>query len=234
MRRWLTRGRLWRKALLFACLSLPALPQPASAHDTIEATPSARLVTDLFENVIDITFAGAAEGNQDKTHRIAAIHQHLAGTIDADGIATFILGRYNHDASASDSRQPADGLLDFASSSLAKMGTAQAKAANKQPRRPRPVLSILDVTIRPDQTRLVASELTLPQGQVLPLTWEVAPQPEGLRIEDVSCFGISFRLMLRSAVASAAAGRPEEAKDLGHLLTSSVPLTGVKGVKLAP
>ena len=191
------------------------------------------LVTDLFENVIGVTFTGAADGNQDKAHRIAAIRQYLADTIDADGIATFVLGRYNHDATSGD-RQPADGLLDFASTSLAKMGTAQAKAANKQSRHPRPVLSILNVTIRPDQTRLVATELALPQGQILPLIWQVVPRPDGLRIEDVSCFGISFRLMLRSAVASAAADRPKEAKDLGHLLTSSVPLTGVKGVKLAP
>jgi hypothetical protein len=220
--------------LLFACFCLPVLPQPATAYDTIEATPSATLVTDLFENVIDVTFAGAADGNQDKAHRIAAIRQYLADTIDADGIATFILGRYNHEAAASGDRQPADGLLDFASTSLAKMGTAQAKAANKQPRRPRPILSILNMTVRPDQTRLVATELTLPQGQILPLIWEIVPRPDGLRIEDVSCFGISFRLMLRSAVASAAADRPEEAKDLGHLLTSNVPLTGVKGVKLAP
>jgi hypothetical protein len=227
-------GWLWRKALLFACFSLPVLPRVATAHEAIEATPSAMLVTGLFENVMDVTFSRSDAGDQDKAHRIAMIRQYLADAIDADGIAAFILGRYNHDDSTSGNRQPADGLLDFAATSLARMGHAQAKAANKPLARPQPVLSIRNMTIRPDQTRLVTSELSLPQGQILPLIWEITPQPEGLRIEDVTCFGISFRLMLRSAVASAAADRPEEAKDLGRLLTAAAPLTGAAGVKLAP
>ncbi|MFC5414740.1 ABC transporter substrate-binding protein [Dongia soli] len=234
MRQWLQNRRLWRKVLLFGCLCLPVLPRAANAHEAIETTPSAMLVTDLFENVIDVTFPESPGGNQDKPHRIAAIRRYLAETIDADGIATFIMGRYSHNIPASDTRRPADGLLDFAAISLATMGNAQAKAANKQLAHPRPVLSILNMTVRPDQTRLVATELTLPQGQVLPLTWEIRAQPDGLRIEDVTCFGISLRLMLRSAVASAAAERPEEAKDLGHLLTSTVPLNDARGVKLAP
>ena len=74
------------------------------------------------------------------------------------------------------------------------------------------------MTMRPDQTRLVQTELVLADGRRLPLTWEVAARPAGLRIEDVTCLGISIRLMLRGAVAEAAAEHPADAHDLAALL----------------
>jgi hypothetical protein len=92
-----------------------------------------------------------------------------------------------------------------------------------------PALTILTMTMRSDQTRLVQSELLLPNGHSLPLTWEIADRPAGLRIEDVNCLGISLRLMLRSAVAEAAAEHPEDTHDLGLLLNSNHALTQFSG-----
>ncbi len=90
------------------------------------------------------------------------------------------------------------------------------------------------MTIRPDQRRLVSSELKLPNGQILPLIWEVAARPDGLKIEDVDCYGISLRLLLRSAVAQAAAERPDDVTDLGALLGAGDALGGASHLQGIP
>ncbi len=72
----------------------------------------------------------------------------------------------------------------------------------------------------------MASELALPNGKVLPLTWKVSEQAGTLKIEDVDCLGISLRLMLRSAVAHAAAEHPDEIGNLGQLLGTTAPFGG--------
>lgn len=228
--RWHPTGGRWRKGFLAAWLLLAALPWPAKAHDVLGTTPSVTLVTDLFDAVVDAAFSMPGPADHETLPRITAIRRHLAAAIDAEGIAAFILGRYNRHTSEA----PADGLLDFAATSLAKMGAAEAKSAPGRHGRPLPVLTILDLTIRQDQTRLVTSELRLAKGQTLPLIWEIRPSPDGLKIEDVHCFGISLRLMLRSAVASAAAERPGDAANLRQLLGAAGPIGSLNGGKITP
>ena len=245
---------------------------PSSAHEAIENTPSALLVTVFFDQVVKITFPTAQgsgpslhtepdSGNIDKTvptggetqdaagsrqdvknDRIDALRQVLSRSIDADAIAHFILGRYASGAAAKvaanpgtklPSRTPANGLLDFAAETVAEMGPNSSTSKSTHARH-QPALSILDMTVRPDQRRLVSTELTLPNGHILPLIWEIAARPEGLRIEDVDCYGISIRLMLRSAVAQAAAEHPDEVTDLGALLGAGNALGGASRLQGAP
>ncbi|HEX9449013.1 MAG TPA: hypothetical protein VF920_13580 [Dongiaceae bacterium] len=140
----------------------------------------------------------------------------MARSMDADAIGRFILGRFGKDkgASATPVAAPAEGFLDFAAAAALRMTPRHRERPGDLP-----ALAIVDMKVRADQTRLVQSDLVLPGGRRLPLVWEVAEHSTGPQIEDVSCLGISLRLMLRSAVAQAAAEHPEDAQDLARLLS---------------
>lgn len=191
----------------------------ATARENVDSVPSTELVADFFARALDVVFhtrTGESSGNQ-----LGDLRAILARSIDAEAISHFILGRYAVSKPATgDKTGAADArasFLDFAAAEILRM--APAKDA---PNRPAiPSLAISNMTMRHDQTRIVASELVWPDGRRLALAWEVAERPGvGLRIEDVNCFGISLRLMLRSAVAQAAAEHPENSTDLGHLLNN--------------
>jgi hypothetical protein len=66
------------------------------------------------------------------------------------------------------------------------------------------------------------------------LIWEIAPRRDGLKIEDVDCYGISVRLLLRSAVAQAAAEDPNHVTDLGTLLGAGGALGGASHLQVVP
>lgn len=234
----------------------------AAAREAIDSSPSAALVTGLFNQIMEVTFpiapgssssAGAYPDNlmggtsagglaaspesqnltQTYSARVMALRQILSAAVDSDGIAHFILGRYanaarqsqaNSNSANRPARSPGDGFLDFAAATVAKLGSATPASSAKPPKRP--TLSIFHMTVDHDQVRLVASELALPNGKVLPLTWKVSEQAGTLKIEDVDCLGISLRLMLRSAVAHAAAEHPDEIGNLGQLLGTTAPFGG--------
>jgi hypothetical protein len=265
--------RLARRGLFWFCVTIfVSYLTPTSAHEAIDNTPSALLVTAFFDQVVEITFP-AAQGSgfslhaepdsntqdksvpagdetqaeavgrqQERNARKNALRQVLSRSIDASAIAHFILGRYAGSAASKDpanqaatlpARSPADGLLDFAAEAIAKMGTKSSSPKSRDPFL-RPTLGILDMTIRRDQHRFVSSELTLPNGRVLPLIWEIALRPDGLKIEDVECYGISVRLLLRSAVAQAAAEDPDHVSDLGALLGTGGALGGASHLQVVP
>lgn len=209
-----------------ACLlvggSLPALAdQPPTKQN--DASQPAEVVSSFFHDVLEIAFVhpDAADGPA----RVDALKLILAQTIDAGGIGHFILGRYARTSQLSASGQsmgdPGSDFLDFAARQIMRMAPASSGTVNTAKL---PSLAISNAADRsdqthPDQTHMVFSELVWPDGHRLPLAWELADRPgTGLRIEDVSCLGISLRLMLRSAVAEAAAEHPEKRANLAGLL----------------
>jgi len=216
-----------------ACLAVvtPA-DNRAVAHESFATVPSARLVSDFFDDVFKIIFLDQFSATPELQR--AALRDVLARSIDAGAISHFILGRFAAGQPASTHTPaitPTDGFLNFAAAAMMRMAPHRASGPGPVTA---PVLVILTMTMRRDQTRLVQSELILPNGRSLPLTWEIADRPSGLRIEDVNCLGISLRLMLRSAVAEAAAEHPEDAHDLGRLLGSDRALAQISGAPGSP
>ena len=200
------------------------MSRDAVARENFVSAPSSQLVSDFYEDISRTIFLDPPQTAISAQQ--AAIRGILARSVDAESISRFILGRYGaHQPSASTST-PADRFLDFATMTVMRMAPHRGAPGDG---RVAPPLTILTMTMRSDQTRLVQSEILLPNGRSLPLTWEVADRPAGLRIEDVNCLGISLRLMLRSAVAEAAAEHPEDAHDLGRLLNAGHALAQFSG-----
>jgi hypothetical protein len=213
-------------ALLVSSLSAFADQLPAVQDKN---NPSAELVSDFFQDVLKIVFTNqnAADGRA----RVDALKLVLAQTIDAGEIGRFILGRYAHGSQSPTPNlpvsDPASDFLDFAAHQIMRMAPAnnQIVTADRLPS-----LTISKATERPDQTQMVFSELVWPDGHRLPLAWELADRPgSGLQIEDVSCLGISLRMMLRSAVAEAAAEHPEKRANLASLLDAGNALGRLPG-----
>jgi hypothetical protein len=204
--------------LLFVAVLAPT--QHAKARESFATSPSAQFVSAFYSDIYKIVFLNPVGSDHDA--QTSALRSLLARATDADGIGRFILGRFANDKSAANPSAPipAEGFLDFATAAVLRLSPDSDGSSRHFPE-----LAILTMNMRADQTRLVQSELLLPGGRRLPLVWEIADRPSGLRIEDVSCLGISLRLMLRSAVAEAASEHPEEAHDLGRLLTSNHTLT---------
>jgi len=211
MLQWLTAAIV----LVVSDLSAFADQLPAERGD---ATPPTEVVSGFFQDVLKIVFVN--QNAVDAPARVDALKLVLAQAIDAGEIGRFILGRYAHNSQSPTPNQPvgdpASDFLDFAAHQIMRM----APAGNHTAATDRlPSLTISKATDRPDQTHLVFSELVWPDGHRLPLAWELADHPgAGPLIEDVSCLGISLRLMLRSAVAEAAAEHPEKRANLAGLL----------------
>jgi hypothetical protein len=212
-------------------ISLHATPAPA--HEDVATAPSALLVSSFFNNIIEIIFLEDAA--TPPATQFAAVRNALAQSIDADAISHFILGRYSHlqqpAVAGERTADPVSGFLDFAAASVMRAAPHHHDTSGPPVG---PELTVLAVTPRSDQVKLVQSELLLANGRKLPLSWEVDESPNGLRIEDVNCLGISIRLMLRSAVAEAAAEHPENAHDLGLLLSAGQPLGQFSDTPTAP
>jgi hypothetical protein len=190
---------------------------PTERSDTM---PAAGIVSGLFHGILEVAFVNQSAANSPA--RIDALKLVLAQAIDASEIGRFILGRYAHASQPSVASQPigdpGSDFLDFAAHQIMRMAPASDRMAMTDSL---PSLTISNTIDRPDQTHMVLSELVWPDGHRLPLTWELADHPgAGLRIKDVSCLGISLRLMLRSAVAEAAAEHPEKRADLAGLLNA--------------
>ncbi|HVI89739.1 MAG TPA: hypothetical protein VM659_15635 [Dongiaceae bacterium] len=190
--------------------------------------PSTELVADFFADTLNAVFHNQTNGSDER--QLDELKTILALSIDAEAISHFILGRYAAPKPASGDKTGGPdaraSFLDFAAAEILRM--APAKDAPSRPAMPS--LAISNMTMRRDQTRIVASELVWPDGRRLALAWEVAERPGiGLRIEDVNCLGISLRLMLRSAVAQAAAEHPEDRMDLAHLLNNGHHLNPLGG-----
>jgi hypothetical protein len=186
------------------------------ARESFVTTPSSQFVDAFFTDMVKIVFL--PPNAPDAASRPADLRALLARATDAEGIGRFILGRYRNGAAPAD-RPAGQGFLDFATDAAFRM-TPREGGRTSEP----PTLAILDSRVRKDQIRLVQTDLILPGGRTLPLTWEIAENPMGPQIEDVTCLGISLRLMLRSAVAEAAAEHPEDAHDLARLLAASSPM----------
>lgn len=195
----------------------------AGAPQNLVTDPSFKLVSSLFDEILEIIFPIIPSA--DVSRQAPAVRAVLARSIDADGISRFILGRYGTSrvqtvASAPGARQ-GDGLLDFAATTVMRLAprhTVISNPAGGGSQLARPQLAILAMTTKADRTKVLQSELVLTNGQRFPLTWEVVALPEGPRIEDVSFLGISIKLLLRSAIAEAAAEHPDQPHDLAHLL----------------
>jgi hypothetical protein len=197
--------------------SMPARADQPPAKPS-EARQPAEVVSGFFNDILEIVFVN--QGTTDSPARVDALKLVLAQAIDAGEIGHFILGRYARAGQSptpdQPTRDPGNDLLDFAAGQIMRMAPADngTVAAGSLPS-----LAISNAADRPDQTHMVFSELVWPDGHRLPLAWELADRPgRGLRIEDVSCLGISLRLMLRSAVAEAAAEHPEKRANLAGLL----------------
>jgi ABC-type transporter MlaC component len=197
-------------------LAASAVGQHATARESFVTTPSSQFVDSFFAEMVKIVFLAPSEANA--AARTTDLRALLARSIDAEAIGRFILGRYGKAATSADTA-PAEGFLDFATDAAFRMTPQHGRDSGALP-----VLAILDSRVRKDQIRLVQTELILAGGQHLPLTWEIAENPAGPQVEDVTCLGISLRLMLRSAVAEAAAEHPDDAHDLARLLAASSPL----------
>ncbi|HVJ43153.1 MAG TPA: hypothetical protein VM639_16745 [Dongiaceae bacterium] len=195
-----------------------SFPANALARENVDTVPSAQLVSDFFAHILEVVFHH--QTSDDPAYRHGALKTVLARSIDAETISRFILGRYAASPVPlpANGTDPQDSFLDFATTEILRMTPAKDAKPDQSPI---PSLAISHMTMRRDQTRIVASELVWPDGRRLALAWEVADRPGiGLRIEDVNCLGISLRLMLRSAVAEAAAEHPENSANLAHLLNS--------------
>lgn len=221
------RRYVGRAVIVWLCVLLAAvltLGEHAKARESFATSPSSQFVSSFFSDIFKIIFLNPTPS--DHTTQATALRAVLARSIDADGIGRFILGRFANSKSAANTaaQVPAEGFLDFATAAVLRLSPGTDGSSSHLPE-----LAILTMNMRSDQTRLVQSELLLPGGRRLPLVWEVANHPTGLRIEDVSCLGISLRLMLRSAVAEAASEHPEDAHDLGRLLTSNHALPHFNG-----
>lgn len=186
----------------------------SGTEENPQAAASALLVASFFHDTVEVVFPSRKPDNQpDQT---TALRQILARSIDAGGIGRFILGRYAR--LTQPLRDPGEDLLDFATQQIMRL--APGKTAVDSPIA-RPALAISGIADRPNQVQLVMSELVWPDGKRLPLSWEVSNAAGAAqRIEDVNCLGISLRLMLRSAVAEAAAEHPENGASLAALLTA--------------
>lgn len=210
-------------AVIFLAVAAAAGDE-AMARESFVSAPSSQLVSDFYDAISKIIFP---DQPKEIVPTRAAVRDVLARSIDADSISRFILGRFgSHQPDTNAASTPADRFLDFAALTVMRMAPHHTAPAGDYIA---PALTILTMTMRSDQTRLVQSELLLPNGHSLPLTWEIADRPAGLRIEDVNCLGISLRLMLRGAVAEAAAEHPEDTHDLGLLLNSNHALTQFSG-----
>jgi hypothetical protein len=214
------------------CLAvLSAVNNRAVAHESFATAPSTRLVSDFFGDISKIIFLDQFSGTP--AMQMTALRNILARSTDADAISRFILGRYatGPQPASVPAVSPTEAFLNFATTAMMRMAPHHHSASGQAAG---PALAIITMTMRSDQTRLVQSELILPNGRSLPLTWEIADRPTGLRIEDVNCLGISLRLMLRSAVAEAAAEHPEDGHDLGRLLGSDPALAQFSGASGLP
>lgn len=229
------RGRVRRHiagiATAICIAALASGDNRAVAHESFATAPSARLVSDFFDDISKIIFLDQLSGTP--AVQMATLRDILARSTDADAISHFILGRFasSQQPSSLPPANPTEGFLNFAATAMMRMAPHHHGASGQAAG---PALAIITMTMRSDQTRLVQSELILPNGRSLPLTWEIADRPTGLRIEDVNCLGISLRLMLRSAVAEAAAEHPEDGHDLGRLLGSDRSLAQFSGAAGVP